>query len=154
MSVWRITGFHFLSVASLCQPSSFLALHTNCKFWGNKVEPRYGDIGLYFTLCVVSGTLLNSLLLTLYYLVRTTLVYNDTKYSVPVLMLWPSLTVYEWKECLLCTKFRGSWEGSVLPKTKLVEHSGNVWQCYDYAFPLTKDKITDNIQFVPNLFLN
>jgi len=42
----------------------------------------------------------------------------------------------------------------MLPKTKLVEHSGNVWQCYDYALQLTKEKITDNIQSVPNLFLN
>jgi hypothetical protein len=128
LSVWRITGPH-LNVVSLCQLSLFLALRTYRTFWEHKAELSYDDIGLYFTLCVTSDTMLNSSLLALYYSVRTTLVCNDTKYSVPLLMLWPSLTVCEWKDCLLCMKFRGSWEGSILPKTKLVEHPGNVWQC-------------------------
>jgi hypothetical protein len=56
------------------------------------VEPAYNDIGLCDILAYsvrYSAVPINSSLLTitLYFSVITTLVYNDTKYSVPFMML-------------------------------------------------------------------
>jgi hypothetical protein len=55
------------------------------------VEPGYNDIGLYDTSSIASDidVPINSSLLTvtLYFSVITTLVYNDIKYSVPLMTL-------------------------------------------------------------------
>jgi hypothetical protein len=57
----------------------------------NAGEPGYNDIGLYDTSSIASNivVLINCTLLTvtLYSSVITTLVYNDTKYSVPCMTL-------------------------------------------------------------------
>jgi hypothetical protein len=55
------------------------------------VESGYNDIDLYYTSSITSDSVvpINSSLLTItvYYSIITTLVYNDTKYSVPFMTL-------------------------------------------------------------------
>jgi hypothetical protein len=57
----------------------------------NVIEPVYNDIGLYDTSSIASYILwyqfIHHFTITLHTSVITTLVYNDTKYSVPLMTL-------------------------------------------------------------------
>jgi hypothetical protein len=55
-----------------------------------RVDPGYKDIGLYTTSPIASDIVVptnSSLLIIGYPSVKTTLIYNDTKYSVPFMTL-------------------------------------------------------------------